>query len=140
MSFGFDMGVEGGDSLDGLVLALKKLPLHLTEEVHVDALKQAAKPLLERIDITAPEDTGLMAEDLRIAKTKFKVIGEHQVIVGYRKRKGGHGYVAHFHEFGTDEMSATPFMRPADEKTKSQQEKIYVERLQVKVDKLLDDK
>lgn len=138
--FGFDMGIEGGESLDALALALKQVPLHLTEEVHINALKKAAEPLKQRIDVTAPEDTGLMSEDLRIAKTKFKKYGEYQVIVGYRKRRDGHGHVAHFSEFGTEKQPAKPFMRPADEKTKLEQETIYTEAIQQKVDKLLVDK
>ena len=136
--FGFDIGVEGEESIEGLYLALKKLPLHLTDEVHTNALKKAAKLLEWRIMVTVPEDTGLLASDLRIAKTKYPKSGEHQVIVGFRKRTGGHGYLAHFHEFGTSKMPAKPFMRPADEKTKSEQEQIYTEQLQKEVDKRID--
>lgn len=135
---GFDIAIEDGDSLDGLAIALKNLPLHLTDEVHIAALKKAAEPLKFKMDLLSPEDTGLMAQDLRIAKTRFKKLGEHQVLVGYRKRKDGHGFVAHFHEYGTEKMPARPFMRPADESTKIQQEEIYTNELQKQVDKRLE--
>lgn len=136
--FGFDIGVEGEDSINGLFLALKNLPLHLTDEVHTAALKKAAEPVKFRLIYTTPEDTGLLVSDLRIAKSKFKITGQHQVIVGFKKRAGGHGFIAHMHEFGTEKMPATPFMRPADEKTKDEQEKIYTEQLQKEIDKRID--
>jgi HK97 gp10 family phage protein len=136
--FGFDIGIEGEDSISGLFLVLRNLPLHLTEEVHIAALKKAAEPVKFRLIYTTPEDTGLLVSDLRIAKSKFKVFGQHQVIVGFKKRTGGHGFIAHMHEYGTEKMPAKPFMRPADEKTKEEQERIYTAQLQVEVDKRID--
>jgi hypothetical protein len=142
--FGFDIGVEGEDSINGLFLALRDMPLHLTDEVHTNALKKAAEPVKFRLIYTTPEDTGLLVSDLRIAKSKFKIAGQHQVIVGYRKRKEGHGYIAHMLEYGvknTDgsvKIEAIGFMRKSDEKTKDEQERIYTEQLQKEVDKRLD--
>jgi len=112
--------------------------LHLTDEVHTAALKKAAEPVKARLNYTTPEDTGLLVSDLRIAKTKFRIFGQHQVIVGFRKRKDGHGYIAHMLEYGTNKMAARPFMRPADEKTKVEQEQIYTAQIQVEVDKRLE--
>ena len=136
--FGFDIGVEGEDSINGLFLALKNSPLHLTDEVHTAALKKAAEPVKFRLIYTTPEDTGLLVSDLRIAKSKFKIFGQHQVIVGFKKRKGGHGYIAHMLEYGTKDIAARPFMRPADERTKAEQEAIYTAQLQIEVDKRID--
>lgn len=141
--FGFDIGVEGEDSLEGLQLALKNLPMHLTEEVHIAALKKAAKPLKNRIDVTVPEDTGEFAKTLRVAKSKFKkALNEHQVIVGFKKgREDGKplkGFIAHFHEFGTSKMPAKPFMRPADAYTAKEQDRIYTKEIQIEVDKRID--
>ena len=142
--FGFDIGVEGEESINGLFLALKNLPLHLTDEVHTAALKKAAEPVKFRLIYTTPEDTGLLVSDLRIAKSKFKVFGQHQVVVGFRKRKEGHGYIAHMLEYGTQNpdgstnIAARPFMRPADERTKAEQEAIYTAQLQIEVDKRID--
>jgi len=136
--FGFDIGVEGEDSINGLFMALKNLPLHLTDEVHTNALKKAAEPVKFRLIYTTPEDTGLLVSDLRIAKSKFRVLGQHQVVVGFRKRKGGHGFMAHMLEYGTEKMAARPFMRPADERTKAEQEAIYTAQLQIEVDKRID--
>ncbi|GAB3511688.1 HK97-gp10 family putative phage morphogenesis protein [Emticicia fontis] len=136
--FGFNIGVDGGDSLDALAVQLRNIPNHLTPEIHLKALTKAAQPLKVRMDLLAPEDTGLMAEDLRIARTKFKKFGSHEVIVGYRKLRGRHGYIAHFPEYGTENQPAKPFMRPADEQTKGEQERIYLDELQKEVDKRLN--
>jgi HK97 gp10 family phage protein len=140
--FGFDIDVEGGDTIEGLFLALKKLPLHLTDEVHIAALKKAAEPVKFRLIYTTPELTGEFVKTLRIAKSKFKVFGQHQVIVGFKKgRENGEplaGFIAHFLEYGTEKMAARPFMRPADEKTKAEQESIYTAQLQIEVDKRID--
>lgn len=142
MGFGFDIGVEGEESLEGLQLALKNLPLHLTEEVHIAALKKAAKPLRNEIEQNAPKYTWDFVETLRVAKTKFKNLGEHQVVVGFKKgRQNGEplkGIIAHFHEYGTSKMPAKPFMRPADSRTAKEQDRIYEEQLQKEVDKRID--
>lgn len=143
MGFGFDIGVEGEDSLEGLRLALRNLPYHLTEEVHIAALKKAAKPLRDEIERRAPKYTWDFVETLAVRKTKFKNFGEHQVIVGFKKGRDGNGrplkgFIAHFHEYGTSKMPAKPFMRPADEYTRKQQDSIYEAELQKEVDKRLD--
>lgn len=135
MSFGFLIDTS---ELDNLHKKLRALPLSLTDEVHQNALKAAEKPLIQRLDVTVPENTGLLASDLRGAKSRFKKIGEHQRIVGFRKRKGGHGGIAHILEYGSENIAARPFMRPADERTKSEQEKIYTEQIQIEVDKRID--
>lgn len=140
--FGFDFAVEGGDTLEGLELALRKLPLYLTPEVHIGALKKAAKPLRDKIKETAPKDTGEFLKTLAVRNTKFRKLNEHQVIVGFRKGKGKDdeplkGFIAHFHEFGTSKMRAKPFMRPAEQYTKLEQERIYYEEIQKLVDKHL---
>ena len=67
MGFGFDIGVEGEESLEGLQLALKNLPLHLSSEVHTNALKKAAKHVEWEIAGTVPVDTGLLESDLAMA-------------------------------------------------------------------------
>lgn len=133
--FGFQLDAA---EINNLERSLRNLPLSMTDEVHQAALKQAEKPLVQRIDVTVPEDTGLLASDLRTAKTRYKKSGEHQRIVGFRKRAGGHGGIAHILEYGSVKMKARPFMRPADEKTKAEQEKIYVEQIQKEVDKRID--
>lgn len=135
MGFGFNIDTS---ELDNVQRKVKALPLSLTDEVHQSALKAAEKPLIQRIDVTVPEDTGLLASDLRGAKSKFKKIGEHQRVVGFKKRKGGHGGIAHILEYGSVKMAARPFMRPADERTKTEQEKIYTDQIQVEVDKRID--
>lgn len=139
--FGFDFAVEGGDALEGLELALRRLPLHLTPEVHIAALKKAAKHVEWELAGTAPVDTGEFVETLAVRKTKFQKLNEHQVIVGFRKGNDGDnplkGFIAHFHEFGTSKMPARPFMRHADIKTKKYQQGTYYKEIQELIDKKL---
>lgn len=136
--YGFDIAIDGEESINGLLLTLQKLPIYINDEIHIAALKKAAEPVRFRLIYTTPEDTGLLVSDLRIAKSKFKVLGQYQVIVGFRKRKGGHGFIAHMLEYGTEKMEAIPFIRPTDEKTKVEQEAIYTAQIQIEVDKRLD--
>lgn len=139
--FGFDFAVEGGEALEGLELALRRLPLHLTPEVHIAALKKAAKHVEWEIAGTTPVDTGEFLETLAVRTTKFKKLNEHQVIVGFKKGRENDeplkGFIAHFHEFGTSKMPARPFMRHADAKTKKYQQTTYSEEIQKLVDKKL---
>lgn len=134
---GFGFGIDTSE-LDNVQRKLNSLPLSLTDEVHQAALKAAEKPLIQRIDVTVPEDTGLLASDLRGAKSKFKRINEYQRIVGFRKRKGGHGGIAHILEYGSVKMAPRPFMRNADERTKSEQDRLYTQQMQKEVDKRID--
>lgn len=135
---GFEFVVEGGDALSGLELALKRLPYHLTEDVHVTALKKAAIPVKQRMADIAPYDTGLLEKDLRIAKSRFKRIDEYQVIVGYRKTREGHGKIAHILEYGSVKYRATRFMKKSDEQTRYKQDQIYTKEIQFEVDKRID--
>lgn len=139
--FGFDFAVEGGEILEGLEQDLKRMPLYLTPDVHIAALKKAAKPLEKRLDATAPERTGEFVKTLAVRKTKFQKLNEHQVIVGFRKGNDGDkplkGFIAHFFEFGTSKMQARPFMRQAEQYTKYEQERIYYEEIQKLIDKIL---
>jgi len=143
MAFVFDIGVEGEESLEGLELALRNMPISVNEEIHIAALKKAANLVKQRMDVTAPERTGEFAKTLRVAKTKYKQMGEYQVIVGFKKGRGGDGkplkgFIAHFFEYGTQDMPARPFMRRADSATREQQERIYTQEIQKEVDKRLN--
>lgn len=139
--FGFNIGVDDGDSLDALAVQLRNIPNYITPQVHLRALTKAAAPLKKEIYNTTPVRSGKLRKTLRVARTKFKKQGQHQVVVGFRKgRDNGEplsGFIAHFFEYGTVKMPASPFMRPADAKTKAEQERVYLEELQKQVDKIL---
>jgi len=140
---GFDLDIDDSEIV-ALRMALQKLPFHLTEEVHIEALKKAAVPLRDRMFALAPKREWDLAEAIKIRKSKFKKLGEHTVVVGPEKKSGGHGYLAHFHEYGThskngaEKIKAKPFMRPADEQTKAEQQAIYEREIQVAIDKRID--
>jgi HK97 gp10 family phage protein len=143
MAFVFDIGVEGGESLEGLELALRNMSISVNEEIHIAALKKAANVVKQRLDVTAPERTSEFVRTLRVAKTKYKQMGEYQVIVGFKKGRGANGkplkgFIAHFLEYGTQNMPARPFMRRADSATRQQQERIYTQEIQKEVDKRLN--
>jgi HK97 gp10 family phage protein len=143
MAFVFDIGVEGEESLEGLELALRNMSISVNEEIHIAALKKAANVVRQRMDVTVPERTGEFARTLRVAKTKYKQLGEYQVIVGFKKGRGGNGkplkgFIAHFLEYGTQDMPARPFMRRADSATREQQERIYTQEIQREVDRRLN--
>ena len=150
----FDFSFDDHE-IEGLRLKLKELPLYLTDDVHTEALKKAAKPLLEAMLLRVPvnyltkDDAVHLKDSLKIRKSKFKEIGQHQVIVGAEKKKGGHGYIAHMLEYGTSgrtkkngaktgQTRARPFMRPAEAATQSIVEELYIIEIQKAVDRRLE--
>ncbi len=143
MAFVFDIGVEGEESLEGLELALKNMSIAVNEKIHIAALKKAANVVKQRLSVDVPIRTGEFARTLRVAKTKYKQIGEYQVIVGFKKGRDGNGkplkgFIAHYFEYGTENMEARPFMRRADSATRDQQEMIYTQEIQKQVDRQLN--
>ena len=142
----FDFSYDDeANQLEGLRLKLEEIPMYLANEIQVNALKKAAKPMLEAMQLRCPQDflneySGeTLLQSLRIAKSRFEQIGEYNVIVGARKKKGGHGFLAHFFEFGTSKMAARPFMRPAEQATATEVERIYYEELQKEFDKRIQE-
>jgi hypothetical protein len=126
------VSVTGAKEIDSLLLAM---PMELNHQVLSAAHFAAAKPLVEREKLLAPEGpTGNLVDSIGAVKVPFSrasVIGE--VVVGPRRnRQGGHGHLV---EFGTRQrtnkrganrgrMPAKPFAAPA-----FRQEKGNVERL-----------
>lgn len=109
---------------------LKNMPLALTHSVMSAAHAQAAKPLVAKAKLLAPEGpTGNLVDSIGIVKSSFKRATEiGEVRVGPRRRKAPH---AHLVEYGTKPrrnrrganrgtMRKKPFMKPAFTLTKDQ--------------------
>jgi HK97 gp10 family phage protein len=119
----FTVSLTGAKEIDAL---LKALPRELTHQVLSSAHLAAAKPLVDREKLLAPEGpTGNLVDSIGAVKIPFKraeVVGE--VIVGPRRRSPYRGFHGHMVEFGTRQrtnksganrgrMTARPFARPA---------------------------
>lgn len=62
----------------------------------------------------APYLTGKTRQSISVKTIK----GGLGKTVSPKRERGGHGYIAHFHEYGTTKMAAHPFMTPAEEQAK----------------------
>lgn len=117
--------------------ALDGLPKELTHKIQQQANLDAAKPLIEKEKLLAPEGpTGNLVDSIggiKVSQKKAVEIGE--VHVGPRLRRPYRGQAGHLNEFGTKKrylkglgkypqgtsrgvMPAKPFVRPALQATK----------------------
>lgn len=114
---------------------LKGLPLQLSDKVLQSAGAKAAKPLVVKEQLLAPEGpTGTLIDSIGIVKGGFSNFSAGnrelgQVTVGPRRKGRSRAYHAHLVEFGTRRrktrkganrgvMPAHPFVRPAFDQTK----------------------
>jgi hypothetical protein len=110
---------------------LKGLPLQLSHKILGQAHADAAKPLVDRAKLQAPDGpTGNLIDSIGVEKTNIAKATEiGQVQAGPRRGGRNRGYVAHLVEYGTKPrknkkganrgvMKAKPFMRPSFELTK----------------------
>lgn len=116
---------------------LKALPKELQHKLLTQAHRAAAKPLVEREKLLAPEGpTGTLIDSIGVTTTPIKkanTIGE--IRVGPRRKRPHRGFHGHLVEFGTKErflkgrgkyaagtsrgvMPAKPFAAPAFQQTK----------------------
>lgn len=114
------------------------LPKVFQENVLYQAHRAAAKPLIEKEKLLAPEGpTGRTIDSIGVIRDKGHGRNIGNVIVGPRRSKRYRGNAAHLIEFGTKPrktngrgkykvaanrgvMPATPFVQPAFDATKSQ--------------------
>lgn len=129
----FAVSFSGEQAIDKVLLML---PKELTHTVLSGAHFAAAKPLVQKEKLLAPEGpTGNLVDSIGATKMSFKratVVGE--VIVGPRRRGGYKGFAGHLVEFGTSRretkrganrgvMPKKPFAKPSFDATKGQVEK-----------------
>lgn len=125
MSFSFKL--SGFDLLDK---ELSKLPEAAERKIGVKALRKAGQPILKSMRSKAPVLTGEGRRSLfmKALKPKSKKI---KVIIGPRvgKRANNDGFHLKFIEFGTENIPAKPFARPAYDEHKHNVPKIVGEEL-----------
>lgn len=118
----FTVTMTGFEAIDRV---LTQLPKELSHEVMGKAHLQAAKIVVEKEKLLAPEGpTGNLVDSIGAYRVPFKkadVVGE--VIAGPQRGRGKRGHAGHLVEFGTRKrdrtgpnrgiMKARPFARPA---------------------------
>lgn len=115
---------------------LEELPKQMTHVILGAAHVAAAKPLVERAKLSAPEGpTGNLVDSIGAVKISAKRAGKvGEVWVGPRRKGRYKGYHGHMVEFGTKRrktkkganrgvMPAKPFMKPSFEATKNEVER-----------------
>jgi len=106
-----DVEING---MDQLLKKLKKLPYEIQEKVVKGAIRASAKPIVQDARRLVPKDSGDLKKSIGVVQRKSKQKNIVYFSVAPRLKKK-HGFLAHFHEFGTVDMPAHPFMRPAFE-------------------------
>ena len=122
---------------------LKGLPLQMTHTILSQAHAAAAKPLVDKAKLLAPEGpTGNLVDSIGAEKTGSlaKVTNVGEVIAGPRRSRRHKGHVGHLVEYGTrsrtnkrganrGRMMAKPFMAPAFNQTKDLVEKSIADNI-----------
>ena len=122
-----------------IIKALNSIPKEVSHSIQQQAHVRAAKPLIEKEKLLAPEGpTGNLVDSIGTIKVpirKATIIGE--VHVGPRTRRPYRGHAGHLVEFGTRKrslkgrgqykagtnrgvMPSKPFVRPALQQTQKQ--------------------
>lgn len=127
------ISITGAKEIDDL---LKALPQAVTHSILGSAHLAAAKPLIEKEKLLAPEGpTGNLVDSIGAYKTSLKKAADlGEVRVGPRRKGGYKGFAGHLVEFGTRSRSTKkganrgimpkhPFAKPAFEATKGEIEK-----------------
>lgn len=136
------MSVTGVREIDRV---LKEMPRQLTHTTLSAAHAAAAKPLITKAQLIAPEGpTGNLIDSIGAVKTPMKTsVNVGEVAVGPRRRRPYKGHHGHLVEFGHRTrakkpgkktfVAPRPFMRPAFEATKG----VVIEGIRVEVGKKL---
>lgn len=96
------------------------------------ALRAGAEPILKDAKLDAPELTGKGKKGLAISRPKTSK-GTKYIKIGLDKSDISEIYYMKFHEFGTSNMPAKPFLGPAYEKNKDKSQKIMIDIIKNKL-------
>ena len=117
-------GIAGRIHLHGaeqLLASLRSFEPKLAKKVLRNAMREAARPILEEAKRLVPVDTGELRDSLVIRAAKRVRKGSVGVVVqterGFFK---GDTYYGAFVEFGTKNMAARPYLRPAFDSRKEE--------------------
>lgn len=128
-------GISGTIALRGadeLAKALEDIGPALEKKILARAMRDAAKPILEDAKRRAPVLSGQLRKSIKIRS--MKRVGKGRVGVIISTEKGffkGETFYGAFHEFGTKNMPARPFIRPAFEANKARAVKIVGEAIKL---------
>lgn len=97
-----------------LIKALNQFPKNIQKNVMVGAIRAGSNIVRDEARRLAPIDTGNLKKSIATIRRKGD---KNTVQFSVTPSKGGNhdGWYAHFLEFGTSNMSAKPFLRPAFE-------------------------
>jgi len=99
--------------------SLKQFPKNIQKNVMTGAVRAGAKPIVKRARELVPVEHGDLKKSIRIKKRRIpkgSTMLKFSIHAGGNIRVNGESlrpYYAHMIEFGTSQMSAQPFMRPA---------------------------
>lgn len=100
------MRVTGVKEIDAV---LKGLPAQLSDKVIQTANLYAAKPLIEKAKLTAPEGpTGNLVDSIGAVKERASTFGKRevgQIVVGPRRKGSYKGFAGHLVEYGTKDRT-----------------------------------
>ncbi len=100
--------------IEALEKRLNEIADKLAKKALRTAARKAMKPVRDEAKTNAPEDTGLLEENFALLTTAKN--GEITAKVGVRggaKKNDKTPFYFRFHELGTKDIPAKPFMRPA---------------------------
>jgi len=102
--------------MEDVLRKLRKLPEQIQNNVVVGAVRAGTKPIINEAKRLVPIDTGDLEKS--IGANRRKTDEKTVVMFTVSPRRGGKydGFHGHLVEFGTKNMAAQPFMRPAYEK------------------------
>lgn len=113
--------IEGAKELEKKLLSFEP---KLGRKIVRQALRKAAKPILAKAKSLVPVRTGALKKSLRIRALKKR---KHRYGVMVATSEGwfvGMEFYGAFVEFGTDKITAQPFVRPAFDAEKANAERI----------------
>jgi HK97 gp10 family phage protein len=122
------------EGMPELTAKLQQFEMKLQKRAMRLATKEAAQVVLHQARALAPIDSGNLAAGLKVrAKVKgrrgSKEVGSSVVTTAVNGTIGKKSYYAAAVEFGTENMEAQPFLRPAASKSRSRAEAIFKRRI-----------
>ena len=119
-------GISSNIDTESLLKTLRTLPINIQKNVMVGAIRAGANIVRDEARRLVPVDTGNLKKSISTVRRsskddKFSMVKSNPNFISFSVTpvKGNSvkydGWYAHFLEFGTSNMSAKPFLRPAFE-------------------------